>query len=168
MSRPVVAVPQQGITRRLNESEEGRLVCQLCQFCQSRRRLATICDTGSCDEFFERVTDGGVARTTPHCTAPHAGYALFISCWLIWTRTPRGACPITGKSHQLVPSPHKHKYNATSATGPSRPEKGRPLPKNCCLEFLDATIYYVARQCIKLVLQITIRCDQCKCECERT
>lgn len=124
MSRPVAAVPQQGINRRPNESEDGRLcVSSVSSVSLAADLRPCICDTGSCDEIFERMTDGGVARTTPYCTAPHAqGYALFITCWLTWTRTPRGACPITGQSHQLIPSPHKHKYNATVPW----PEKGRP------------------------------------------
>ena len=58
-------IPQQGINRVRERIRRRSAVCQFCQLCQSRR-LATICDVGSSDEIFERMTDGGVARTTPH------------------------------------------------------------------------------------------------------
>jgi hypothetical protein len=72
----------QGISRRPNESErwtDGWL-CVRCVNCVSPRQLVTICDTA---EKFERMTDGGVARSTgtPHCTArTHIDYGLSISC----------------------------------------------------------------------------------------
>jgi hypothetical protein len=54
MSRPVAAVPPQGINRRVSVL--------------SVLSVSLTCDTGSCDENFEHMTDGdgGVARTTPH------------------------------------------------------------------------------------------------------
>ena len=83
-------------------------------------------------KFFERMADSGVARTSPHCTAPDA-HRLWTFHQLLADMNSDTAdtCPMTGQSHQLIPSHHEHKYNATSPW----PEKRRPIPKNCCLEF---------------------------------
>ena len=133
-SGPVAAVPQQGITRRPDASEDGCVsFLSFLSFspptCDCDHALVTL---AVATKFFERMADSGVARTSPHCTAPDA-HRLWTFHQLLADMNSDTAdtCPMTGQSHQLIPSHYEHKYNATSPW----PEKRRPIPKNCCLEF---------------------------------